>query len=182
MRWPAAISAARMVAANSGVPMKIRSSGVITQDTARLLRCARNDRNRSSLRGAERRSNLVGLAREKLLRRRQRFAALGLRQLPKDHAALQRRDVIDEQHAVEMVHLVLDAGGEEALRLYLADLVLVVEIAQPDRRRPLDLGVMLRQRQAALVRRHQLLGTPQDLGVGDAHRLRRLAVAGAIDD
>ena len=62
-----------------------------------------------------------------------------------------RRDVIDEQHAFEMVHLVLDAGREQALGLDLADLVLLVEIAQPDRGRPLDIGIMLGQRQAALA-------------------------------
>ena len=61
--------------------------------------------------------------------------ALQLGELAQDDAALQRGDVIDEQHAFEMVHLVLDAGGEQALGLDLADLVLLVEIAEPDRGR-----------------------------------------------
>ncbi len=72
-------------------------------------------------------------------------AALCLRELAQDHVALQRRDVIDEQNPVEMVDLVLDAGREQALRLDFADLVLVIEIAQPDLGRALDIGVMLGQ-------------------------------------
>ena len=89
--------------------------------------------------------------------------------------------MVDKQNPVEMVDLVLQAGREQPFRLDLADLVLVVEIAQPDRLGALNLGVMLGQRQTALVGRQQFLGTPQDLGIGDAHRLRRLAVARAID-
>src|SRR5690348_5423257 len=84
------------------------------------------------------------------LRRRQRAALFRLCQLAEDDAARQCRDVIDKERAVEVVDFVLQAGGEEALRLDLADLVFVVEITQPDRARALDLGVMLGQRQAAL--------------------------------
>ena len=42
-----------------------------------------------------------------------------LGQPAQDHVALQRRDVIDEQHAVEVVDLVLQAGGEQPLALDL---------------------------------------------------------------
>src|SRR5262245_65970199 len=47
---------------------------------------------------------------------------LGLQELAQDHVALEGGDAIDEQDAVEMVHLVLHAGGEEPVGLQLADL------------------------------------------------------------
>src|SRR5438046_10765593 len=80
------------------------------------------------------------------LSRGQDAAALGLGELAQDHAALQRRDVVDKQDAVEMIDLVLQTSCEEALRLDLADFVLVVKIAQPNLGRPLDIGLMIRQR------------------------------------
>src|SRR6266436_3601628 len=57
------------------------------------------------------------------LSRRQGAAALRFRQLAQDHPAFEGRDVIDEQHAGEMVDLMLQAGGEEALGVDLAELV-----------------------------------------------------------
>src|SRR5438477_12525053 len=113
-RCPDAISPSRIVAAKSGVPMKTRSSGRVAIDP-----------------------------HEQELSGGQHAAALGLRELAQDHAALQRGDVIDEQNAVEMVDLVLQAGREQPPRLDLADFVLMVEIAQSDRGRALDIGIML---------------------------------------
>src|ERR1700680_4827543 len=101
-------------------------------------------------RGPRRRRGRVRWAPQSL-GRLQGAAALRFRQLAQNHPALEGRDVIDEQHTVEMVDLVLQAGGEEALGVDLADLVLVVEIAQPDRRRARDIGIMLGQRQTDLV-------------------------------
>src|SRR5690348_5483696 len=111
-----------------------------------------------------------------------RLETLGLAEFAQDDAALQRRDMVDEQHAVEMVDLVLDAGGEQALGFELADLVLLVEIAQADGRRPLDIGILLGQRQAAFAAYHRLVGLPDDFGVGQLDWLRLLALARAIDD
>ena len=42
-----------------------------------------------------------------------------LGELAQHHVALQRREVIDEQHAVQMVDLVLQAGGEQPVGLDL---------------------------------------------------------------
>src|SRR6476659_285165 len=69
-----------------------------------------------------------------------------------DHpVALQLRQVVDEQHAVELVDLVLDAGREQSAGLDL--LLLAVEVAELHAHpvRPLDLGVVVLDRQAALV-------------------------------
>src|SRR5438876_3914486 len=57
------------------------------------------------------------------LSRRQDAAALRFRQPAQDHPTFEGGDMIDEQHAVEMVDLVLQAGGEEPLGVDLADLV-----------------------------------------------------------
>ena len=83
--------------------------------------------------------------------------------------------MVDEEDAIEMVDLVLKAGREQPFRLDFSDLVLVVDIAQPDLGRTLDIGVMLGQRQTAFVGGGQSLGAPDDLRVGDAQRLRLLA-------
>src|ERR1700730_4251204 len=72
-------------------------------------------------------------------------AALCLGELAQDHSTLHQREMVDKEDTVEVLDLMLQAGGEEPLGVHLADLVLVVEIAQTDRRRPADVGIMLRQ-------------------------------------
>ena len=59
--------------------------------------------------------------------------------------------MVDEQHAVEVVDLVLQAGREQAVGLDLVRLALEVEIFDLDLRRALDLLVEFRDRQAALL-------------------------------
>src|SRR3990172_4763648 len=56
-----------------------------------------------------------------------------------DDLALQARQVVDEQRALQVVDLVLDRDGEEALALELERLAGVVEGAHPDLGRALDL-------------------------------------------
>src|SRR5205814_10112347 len=149
IRWPAAISPARIVAANSGVPMKTRSSGWVTKalwnppphpgplrPRGRRGRCGgahlfplRPSGGRG--RGPARSAGRVRWA-TKSSGGLQRAAALCLGELFQDHPALQDRDVIDKQDAVQMIDLVLQTGREQSFGLDLADLVLVVEIAQPD--------------------------------------------------
>src|SRR5665213_751357 len=59
-----------------------------------------------------------------------------------DAVALQLGDVVDEQHAVEMVDLVLDAGRQQTRCLDLMLFAVKIEIAEHDLRRPLDLLVV----------------------------------------
>src|SRR6185312_1326986 len=108
--------------------------------------------------------------------------ALRLGELAQDDVALQGRDVVDEQHAFEVVHLVLDAGRRQPAELDRAELVLVVEVAQLDRRRPLDIGIVVGQRQAAFAVGRELGGAPQYLWIGELERGRLLALARGIDD
>src|SRR5665213_3453684 len=78
-----------------------------------------------------RRSLLIG-GRLRRLGGNGRLQAFRLGELAQDDAALQRGDMVDEQHALEMVDLVLDAGREQARGLPFADLAMLVEIAQAD--------------------------------------------------
>src|ERR1700675_3209618 len=118
MSWPAASKAARLGTAKSGVPMKAsRCRPGVAPFITKPERRAGSDR-------------LFG------------FEALRLDKFAQDDVALQRRNMVDEQHTLEVIHLVLDDGGEQALGLERADLVLVIEIAHPDFRRAGHIGIM----------------------------------------
>src|SRR6185437_14306853 len=73
-----------------------------------------------------------------LLRRDRSLLLFGLGKFTQDHTALHRGEMVDEQHAVEMIHLVLDAGREQVLGVEFADFVFIIEIAQLDRPGPFD--------------------------------------------
>src|SRR5690349_10062867 len=70
--------------------------------------------------------------------------AAGLGELAQDHVALERRDAVDEQHAVQVVDLVLEAAGQETLGRDLLLRPLKVEVAHPHRPRPRHVGVLVR--------------------------------------
>src|SRR5579863_866034 len=151
MSWPASSSAPRMRTAKSGVPRNATRS--LAGGWGAIAPSGGN----------------------------RRLETLGLSELAQDDAALQRRNVVDEQHAVEVIDLVLDAGGEQALGIELADLVLLVEVAHAHRHRPFDVGILLGQRQAALAAYHRLVRFPDNFGIGELDRLRLFAFARAID-
>src|SRR5690606_37561032 len=65
--------------------------------------------------------------------------------------ALQRAEIVDEQFAVEMIDLVLDAHRQQSLGLDLEWLSFPVERPHPDPLGPPDGFVEARYRQAALV-------------------------------
>src|SRR4051812_21600317 len=90
---------------------------------------------------------------------------LRLQELAQDDVALQRREMIDEQDALEMIHLVLNTGREQTVGFELADLVLMVEVAHLDRGRPGHVGIVLGQAEAALVVDRVLVGDPDQLRV-----------------
>src|SRR5579872_4324361 len=151
MWWPASSSAPRMRTAKPGVPRNARRS---LAGGWGAIAPSGGDR---------------------------RFETLGLAELAQDDVALQRRDVVDEQHAIQMIDFVLDAGGDQTFGLELADFVLRVEIAHADRRGPFDVGILLGQRQAAFAAHHRLIRFPDDFGIGELDRLRLFAFARAID-
>lgn len=93
--------------------------------------------------------------------------------------ALERRDVIDEELAVEMVNLVLDADGEQSVGLEFLSLAVAVECAHPH---ALGAGhglVEAGHRETAFF--HLLLALAREnLGVDQTEG--RVAVFGDVDD
>ena len=75
----------------------------------------------------------------------------GLGELLDDHVALQAREMVDEQYAFEMVHLVLEADREQAVELLLCALAVAVEPAGADAIGAVDLGILVGDRQAAFL-------------------------------
>src|SRR6266852_3453533 len=115
MWCPASISASRIVAAKAGVPMKTRSSTVvgrvayaITRHLHPPARRAGSPLSRSAGEGAERSE-----AGEGALSGDRDPAALRLGELAQDHSAFDQREVVDKEDAVEVLDLMLQAGGEE---------------------------------------------------------------------
>src|SRR5260221_9715836 len=90
MSCPAASSAASAGTAKSGVPIKARRRLI----AAPVLSAGASGR--------------LGFGE-----------TLRLGELAQDDVALQRRDVVDEQHALQVIHLVLDDGGQQTLRRHL---------------------------------------------------------------
>src|SRR3974390_949556 len=77
------------------------------------------------------------------------LAALGrLPEFPYHHVALELGDIVDEQHAVGMIDLVLQAGGEQALGFNLMLLAVQVQVLDAHFRRPRNLLVIFWDRQA----------------------------------
>src|SRR6185503_61867 len=95
----------------------------------------------------------------------------GLGDLPEDHLALEAGEVVDEEDAFEMVHLVLEADREQAGNLLFVRRALFVEPAGADAVRPVDLGILVRHREAALGIGHFLVGMGDDLGIDEHARI-----------
>src|SRR3954454_7688751 len=120
--WPWPERASSVGTAKSGVPMKIRRRGIGNADR-------------------------FWSAKPALLR-----GPLGrLGEFFQHAVALQLREIIHEQHAVEMIDLVLNAGGEQALGILLVQLAVEIGEADPHPRRSLDFLVVFRNRQAAFL-------------------------------
>src|SRR5918995_6081540 len=86
---------------------------------------------------------------------------------------------VEEQHPVEVVELVLEGAGGQALARLLALGAVAVEPSHADAHVALDLAAQVRDRQAALVDRRRLLAERLDHrvdGHGERHgRLVRVA-------
>src|SRR3546814_8968424 len=67
-------------------------------------------------------------------------------QLLEQHVALQLRQMVDEQHSVQMVHLVLEAGGEQAIKLLVMRDTVIVQPAGADGGGPFHIGEHLGHR------------------------------------
>src|SRR5690606_29551679 len=131
---------------------------------------------------AMRRSCTAGLQGSERLR----AGARGLRRLaPRllqvallDALALQRRQIVDEQLALEVIHLVLDALREQPVRLELERLAVLVERPDLDPLGPLDELVQPRDGQTPLLEALAAV-RGEDFRVDEAARL--IAPLGHVD-
>ena len=60
--------------------------------------------------------------------------ALGLGELAQRDGALEPGEMVEEEHAFQMIHLVLQAGGEKAFRFQRDQVTFAVEMLGPDAR------------------------------------------------
>jgi hypothetical protein len=90
--------------------------------------------------------------------------------------------MVHEQRALEVIHLVLQADRQQPLGLDLAHGAGLVEIARAHAAWARDLGVMLGQRQTALLEGHPFLRCPDDLRIGHAHRRALAVLLGHVED
>ena len=104
-------------------------------------------------------------------------SAACLGQLLEHHVALQAADMVDEEHPVQMVDLMLHAGGEQAGQLFLMRGAGFVLPADTARCRALHIGILFGDRQAAFVIGARLVADRQDFGIDiGLGRLDRLVV------
>ena len=75
--------------------------------------------------------------------------------------------MVDEQDALEVVHLMLQAGGQHAIGLHLDLLAVQIEIFRPDAGGALHIVPDFRDRQAALLENGHLFRRPENLGVDE---------------
>src|SRR5690606_17873157 len=76
---------------------------------------------------------------------------------------LQRADTVDEQDAVQVIHLVLEHTREQALRLDATGDAVTVQALDDDARRTLDDVLQSRDAEAALFIARELVSTLDDL-------------------
>src|SRR5215210_6219020 len=91
------------------------------------------------------------------------LALRGLPELRQHPVALELREVVDEQDAVEVVDLVLHAGGEEPVRILLDGRAVEVCVAEAHPVGALHLLVVFGNREAALLVGPRLVRGPEDL-------------------
>src|SRR3546814_19186073 len=81
----------------------------------------------------------------------QRLLFLQLGELAQNYVALQGGEMVDEQNAVEMIDLVLEAGREQPLGLDLLSPVVLVAIPDAGARRAFHFRIVIGQRKAAFL-------------------------------
>src|SRR5215471_4517274 len=189
MSCPRAASSMRVGTAKSGVPMKIRRSGIfrpkVSTSHGRACpghpRLSYSESAKTWMPGTrpgmtKKGSNSADMMR-RLLVLGQRLGARGLfrglLELLQYHVALELGDMVDEQHTIDVINLVLQAGRQQAIGLDLLRLEVEVEKLDLHRLRPLDLLVVFGDRQAALLVDRFLVRCPDHFRIDEDLRLLR---------
>src|SRR5204863_2791272 len=81
---------------------------------------------------------------------RQPVVAVAALELLPRHEGARVGDAVEEQHAVEMVHLVLERARAQSLEGLLALVPVAVEVAHADSREPVELAAQAGHREAPL--------------------------------
>src|SRR5207344_2104391 len=97
------------------------------------------------------------------------------------HAAFEHAHVIDHQHAVQVVVLVLHGNAEQTVRLELYRLAALVGGANHDPLGAFDILVDAWKREAPLFP-DDLALAGHDLGIDENAKVARLIVTGGVDD
>src|SRR6056297_1685443 len=95
----------------------------------------------------------------------------------RDHLALHRPQIIDEQLAVQMVDLMLHAGGPKPVKCLGLLVAVPVDPAHIHRLGALDLGIFLGDRQTPFLIDIHHVRRGDDLGIEHNQRARRLVLA-----
>ncbi|ABX64198.1 Aminotransferase, class I and II [Brucella canis ATCC 23365] len=90
--------------------------------------------------------------------------------------------MVDEEHTVQMVNFMLKAGGHQAIGLHGLRLAVGIEIIDLDRRRALDLRIIIRDRKTAFFIGAALVGGLHDRRIDENMRCFRLAFLGKVDN
>ena len=88
--------------------------------------------------------------------------------------------MIDEQDAIQMVDLMLEASRQNAVRLDLLRAAVAIEITGAHALGPFDVLENVRDRQAPLLTGRKLLRSPENFWIREAKRLRRGGCIGAF--
>ena len=79
--------------------------------------------------------------------------------------------MIDEEYAFQMIHLMLKAGGQKSLQLFLMNAAFTVHPAGADHGRSLDLGELVGHRQAPFIIDRQFVRALEDLRIDEDQRV-----------
>lgn len=90
--------------------------------------------------------------------------------------------MVDEKDAVQMIHLMLNAGRKKAVRLDDLFLAMVIKKADSARRGALDFLEKFRNREAAFLIEACFRRRIEDFGIDEIERSRFFVFAGKIHD
>ncbi len=96
-----------------------------------------------------------------------------LSEFPHEEVALQPGNMIDEQDAIQMIDLMLQASRQNAVRLDLSRVAIAIEVTGAHAGRPLDILENVRDRQTALLAGGMLVRSPENFRISETKRLRR---------
>ncbi len=96
-----------------------------------------------------------------------------LSEFPHDTVALQPGKMIDEQDAIQMVDLMLEASRQNVVRLDLLRAAIAIEVTGAHAGRPLDILENVWDRQAALLTGRKLRRSPENFWISETKRLWR---------